>query len=114
MSARRRRRWITIQIFLYAVLVLISLGVYAYTVFSQSERVIAGYCSPTLVGMTLSDATRTATDLGLVAKPYRSADSTKKSLSIESDGSVMSGASTCTLDHDGQRITGVSHNPWYH
>lgn len=114
MSARRRRRWITIQIFLYAILVLISLGVYAYTVFSQSERVIAGYCSPNLVGQTLSEATRTANDLGLVAEPFDSMDSATKSLSIESDGSVMSGASTCALDHDGKRITGVSHNPWYH
>lgn len=114
MSARRRRRWITIQIILYAVLVLISLGVYAYTVFSQSERVIAGYCSPTLVGLTLSNATRMANDLGLVAEPFGSTDSATKSLSIESDGSIMSGASTCALDHDGQQVTGVSHNPWYH
>lgn len=114
MSPRRSRRWITIQIMLYAILVLISLGVYAYTVFSQSERVIAGFCRPTLVGLELSEATRMANDLGLVAEPYGSADTDAKSLSIESDGTIISGASTCALDHDGQRITGVSHNPWYH
>lgn len=114
MSTRRSRRWITIQIVLYAVLVLTSLGVYAYTVFSQSERVIAGFCRPALVGLELSEATRMANDLGLVAKPFGSADASMKSLSIESDDSIMSAASTCALDHDGTQVTGVSYNPWYH
>ncbi len=114
MSTRRSRRWITIQIILYAVLVLISLGVYAYTVFSESERVIAGFCRPTVVGLELSEATRMANDLGLVAEPFGPSDADTKSLSIESDGSIMSGASTCALDHDGRQVTGVSYNPWYH
>lgn len=112
MSARRSRRWITIQIILYAVLVLISLGVYAYTVFSQSERVMAGFCRSTLVGLELSEATRMANDLGLVTESFGSAEA--KSLSIESDGSIVSAASTCALDHDGTQVTGISYNPWYH
>ncbi len=114
MSARRRRRWITIQILLYAILVLISLGVYAYSTFSQSERVIAGFCRPTLVGLQLSEASRMANDLGLVEEPTGSAEADTKSLSIEADGSIMSAASTCALNHDGQKVTGVSYNPWYH
>lgn len=111
---RRIGRWIGFLALLYVGLVIVVLGVYAVTLFKQSEAKIAKFCGETLVGMSLTDVERTARDLGLDTKRNEQQGTATPTLSAFPVGTMLSGASFCTIEHDGTTVTGVIHQPWYH
>lgn len=108
------KRLIRILLLLSLILIPAMIAIYGMGEFSASERIIAKYCEEALIGEKLADAKRKAGGLGLISKEYEPLGSTALSVSVWSDGSLWSGASFCSLYHDGSRVTSVSYNPWYH
>jgi len=103
-----------VLILLSVLIVLAGIAIYAVGKFKASERALAGYCREARVGESMKDARNAAEKLGMVATRDKVSAGRKPSMSIESDGSWWSAMSFCSLTHDGDRITGISYNPWYH
>lgn len=100
--------------FVLIVTLVSAVTIYANSRFRASERAVAEFCDQGLVGEIIYNATKQASDRGLLVSRRAKSDSGESSLSIGSDGRLLSAISFCTLFHDGDRITRVAYNPWYH
>ena len=82
--------------------------------FSRDEREIATFCRESAIGESLEQVRARALSRELMSRSSKATGPAGASLTISSDGSLWSGASFCSLYHDGLKITAVSYNPWYH
>ena len=105
---------IVLGAFVFGVALISAVTIFANNRFRASERAVADYCKQDLVGEAIESAAQTAKERGLLASSQAALGSGETSLSIGSDGRLLSAISFCTLFHDGARITRVSYNPWYH
>jgi hypothetical protein len=91
-----------------------AIAIYAAAKFSRGERIITQYCRETLAGDEIAGTRRRALGMGLIVKEKTATSADASGATVWPDDSWWSGASFCSLQHDGSRVTYVSFNPWYH
>lgn len=99
------------------LLLVIFLAAAAFTAVSygkhrETEGRIAVYCRDTSPGETVRQSIRRAIERKLVAEAHEASRWNPPILAVGS--TYWLALSLCTLRHDGQRITTVSYDPWYH
>jgi len=99
---------------LVVAIAVVAVMIYTTSNFPRDERVIADFCRESAIGESLEQAGARAMSRELSSKNGEATGPAGASLTISSEGPLWSGASFCSLYHDGKRITAVSYNLWYH
>ena len=111
---RKKRYLIWFLPLVCSIVVFAGFTVYGIGKWSMAERSIAVYCKGISAGELLTRARQRAGDLGLVMTRDRGVGQNSRSDTIVSGRSLLSGASFCSLHHDGNHVTAAYYNPWYH
>ena len=111
---RKKRYLIWFLPFVCSIVVFAGFTVYGIGKWSMSERAIAVYCKGISAGELLIRVRQRAGDLGLITTRDRGVGQGSHSDTVISGRSLLSGASFCSLQHDGNHVTAARYNPWYH
>lgn len=89
--------------------------VMSYQSFAEVEDAIQSYCNDGVkAGDSLEAARSNAEQRGLIVHEHEATEWHSQSISVSALSSILPDHSNCSLDHDGQNVTSVSYNPWYH
>ncbi len=82
--------------------------------YSRQEQGVMQYCNSNLIKTTLRSVSDKARELGLVVTIRRTVAPASVLLEVTAGGEAGIGSSACHMIYDGQSITDISFNPWYH
>lgn len=83
-------------------------------VFARHEALIERFCRKTAREELIEQTQDRARRLGLLSDDRKATGSFGPSMTISAKAWLLPGASFCSVYHDGERVTEVSYNPWYH
>lgn len=81
---------------------------------ARHEALIERFCRKTAREELIEQTQDRARRLGLLSDDRKATGSFGPSMTISAKAWLLPGASFCSVYHDGERVTEVSYNPWYH